>query len=126
MFTVCVDDSRKLKSKSTVSRTRLLVQFNVKIITVDIVQKKQVKINITHCTNNDHEALVLLSLIQLSIIAFFFTLKEKEIPSSHSFSCKKSTNHYPFHRLCTMLLFNLVIISYFNTTAIIISNDHTL
>ena len=42
-----------------------------------------------HCTNSDHEVGVLLSLVQLSIIFFFFTLKY-EVLSSLCFISDKS------------------------------------
>ena len=49
-------------------------------------KKQQVKSNTMHCTNINHETVVLLYLVQLSIIVFFFTLKDKFLPSLHSMS----------------------------------------
>ena len=50
--------------------------------------KQQINMKTTHFTNSNHEAVVLLCLIQLLMIAFFFTFKDKDFTSLHSISCK--------------------------------------
>ena len=53
-----------------------------------LCKKMEVKNNTTHCTNSNREAAILLSLVQLSMIVLFSTLKDEVLPSSNSISRK--------------------------------------
>ena len=55
---------------------------------VHFYTKKQVQIITTHHTNIKNKELFLLFLIMLSMLEFFFILKDKALPSSHCISRK--------------------------------------
>ena len=75
-----------------------------------------------HCTNSDNEVVVLLSLVQLSMTLFFFTLKDNTSFIMFHLPQKHSTNHCPFHIIHIVMIFILFIVTHFNITIIIISN----